>query len=54
MLLSFAGFSAYIGHDHIERNGRKPSLFEFRREETGGLEFLILRRWLVVTGRDIQ
>ncbi|SMG42971.1 hypothetical protein [Paraburkholderia susongensis] len=54
MLLSFAGFAAHIGHDYIERNGRKVSLFEFRREETGGLEVLILRRWLLSIGRSIQ
>jgi hypothetical protein len=52
MLLSFAGFAAHIGHDYIDRNGRKLGLFEFRREETGGFEVLILRRWLLSLGRS--
>jgi len=54
MLLSFAGFDVHIGHDYIERNGRRLSLVEFRREESGGYELLILRRWLLVTSRSIQ
>jgi hypothetical protein len=54
MLLSFAGFAAHIGHDYIERNGRKVSLVEVRREESGGYEVLFLRRWLIQIGRSIQ
>jgi hypothetical protein len=52
MLLSFAGFAAHIGRDYIDRHGRKLKLLEFRREETGGIEILILRRWLISADRS--
>jgi len=54
MLLSLAGFDVHFCRDYIERNGRKPAMFEsIRDEDTGGLEILILRKWLVVISRSV-
>jgi hypothetical protein len=53
MLLSFAGFDVHFCPDYIKRNGRKPALLEsIRDEDTGGIEVLILRRWLLVISRS--
>lgn len=54
MLLSFAGFDVHLCHDYIQRNGRRPALVEIRREESGSIEVLVLRKWLIVISRSVQ
>lgn len=55
MLLTFAGYDFHITRDYIDRNGRKPSLFELiADEDTGDTEILLMRKWLVVASREYK